>query len=177
MSPRPRRSRAQLIMRGPKPFQVDVVLATWPVIGSRIQLEVNLVETTRERDHEAAVLPPLDAIEEPLWQAEPQQRGRATIYPVRSEIEDSRNVLDRFREGSRELAGRCQGPGVAKRDEIEILGGPIDETDQQQATATNSHHFEAVTSVEKQLAKHPQGVLQGVRIEHRGHFNLALRQF
>jgi len=146
---RPSRRGAQLGMRGLKPLQINMMLATGLVVGRRVELEVDLVEPAGERERKRTEDAPLDAFEESSWQTEPQQRVRTSVQPVGRQLEHTSDILHSLTQGRWQRTYRRQRIPGAHRNEIEILGRSIDEPDQQEAATADGNDLVVVATIKE----------------------------
>ena len=76
MRPRPSRSVAELLRRQFEPPKVIEVLAAWALIGSRVELEEDLVAPVGDTEDETAPLSTMRAADRTVGQTQVKQRLR-----------------------------------------------------------------------------------------------------
>jgi hypothetical protein len=83
MRPRPSRSIAEFVRRRFEPPKVIEVLAAWALIGSRVELEKDLVASVGDIEDETAPLSTMRAADRTVGQTQVEQRLRPGIDPLR----------------------------------------------------------------------------------------------
>ncbi len=166
MRSRPWGSGDQLISRRPERLQILEMFASRPLTCGGVQLESDLVHSTRDVQGERLIATDLSSVIESWWKPKVQEVGRSSVDPSRSKLKDLANLCHRLAE--RQWQGvRLDVATVADQgNHVEIARRTIDQTKQHQAPTADRDEFVGKSARGQHSAERLQRVLEHVWPEH-----------
>src|SRR5438552_15343051 len=153
MRPRPSRSVAEFLRRRFEPPKVIEVLAAWALIGSRVELEEDLVAPVGDIEDETAPLSTMRAADRTIRQTQAEQRLRPGIDPLRRDAEHASRLLDRPRQRRRQRHHGEDALALYLADDVDIARWASDQTQKLQGPAANRVQLVAQPALLQELAE------------------------
>ena len=119
------------------------MLAGQALVGSRVELQGNLVDPAGDMERQCPVRANLGSFSEALREAEVQQPGRPRVEPIRTDAHDLTDIADSLGQGRWQIRKRVVPAGLHRGDYIQVTGGAVDETKEQKAGTAHGHELVA----------------------------------
>lgn len=131
----------QFIACGFERTQVGLVLPS-ALVDRRVELEVDLIKTAREVNRERlTVVTALEAIDEPVGQAEVEQVGRGGVQPALGEPEVAGDPITRGDQLAGERTGLDERLPREQGDDVDVARRPADQAFREQRRPTDNDEF------------------------------------
>jgi hypothetical protein len=165
---RPSGSCTELVTRGLQSAQIGEVLALWTSIYGGVELERDLIFTRADATGEASMPKQSRAGGEAFGKPEVQQVRRTWIQPLRINIEEFRDLADRFDERFWERPPGDVRATLDSRDDIQVLSRALNRAQKQQRSAADDDQIECLAAILETLAQRSDEIEEAIVLEGHG---------
>ncbi len=153
---------AQLRGARRQPLEVaEVATTVRPVVGRRVELEVDLIDAVSKPDLKGAVVSMVGARLEARRESQAEEGGRPRVQPVGREVQGERHIRDGLHECGGQGLGLAEAARIHTGDHVEVLRASVREAQEDQGAATDQDKGGGLAPSGEDRAEDVEGFIEG----------------